>query len=56
MTNRLPSLTARLLDAAKAAGADAADAIAVDGTSVVILSHPEYNEPSSVPSGVPPLR
>jgi len=36
MSDRLHSLTTRLLDAAKAAGAGAADAVAVDGTSVAI--------------------
>lgn len=36
MSDRLQNLTAQLLDAAKAAGADAADAIAVDGTSLSI--------------------
>ena len=36
MTRSLDALTAQILDAAKAAGADAADAIAVDGTSVSI--------------------
>ncbi len=34
MTDRLQDLTARLLDAARAAGADAADALAVDGMSL----------------------
>ena len=36
MAAELATLTQRLLDAAKAAGADAADAIAIDGTSVSI--------------------
>jgi len=36
MTQSLDQLTARLLDAARKAGADAADAIAVNGTSVSI--------------------
>lgn len=36
MTQSLADLTHRLIDAAKAAGADAADAVAVDGTSVSI--------------------
>lgn len=36
MADRLESLTAALLDAAKTAGAEAADAIAVDGTSLSI--------------------
>lgn len=36
MSDRLQSLTARLLEAARKAGADAADAIAIDGTSLAI--------------------
>ena len=54
MTNRLETLTAALLDAAKAAGADAADAIAVDGTSVSIdvlngaLEHAERSEGTDI--------
>ncbi len=50
MTQSLDSLTGALLDAARAAGADAADAIAVDGTSVSIdvlkgkLEHAERAE------------
>jgi len=54
MTNRLETLTATLLDAAKAAGADAADAIAVDGTSVSIdvlngaLEHAERSEGTDI--------
>ncbi|MCT8158488.1 TldD/PmbA family protein [Pseudoruegeria sp. SHC-113] len=50
MTDRLAALTDQLLSAAKAAGADAADAIAVDGTSVSIevlkgaLEHAERAE------------
>ncbi len=50
MPNSLPSLTEQLLDVAKAAGADAADALAVDGTSVSIdvlggkLEHAERSE------------
>jgi len=50
MTNSLESLTQHLLDAAKKAGADAADAIAVSGTSLSIdvlkgkLEHAERSE------------
>lgn len=50
MTQSLPDLTKALLLAAKAAGADAADALAVDGTSVSIdvrggaLEHAERSE------------
>ena len=36
MTQSLPSLTQALLDAARKAGADAADAMAVEGTSLSI--------------------
>ena len=36
MTDRLETLTAALLDAARKAGAEAADAIAVDGRAVSI--------------------
>jgi PmbA protein len=36
MTQSLADLTQRLIDAAKSAGADAADAVAIDGTSVSI--------------------
>ncbi len=54
MTDTLETLTAALLDAAKAAGADAADAIAVDGTSVSIdvlngaLEHAERSEGTDI--------
>ena len=54
MTASLETLTAALLDAAKAAGADAADAIAVDGTSVSIdvlngsLEHAERSEGTDI--------
>lgn len=54
MTDRLQTLTAALLDAAKAAGAEAADAIAVDGTSVSIdvlngaLEHAERSEGTDI--------
>jgi len=50
MAQSLETLTAALLDAAKSAGADTADAIAVDGTSVSIdvlngaLEHAERSE------------
>lgn len=50
MTQSLPDLTQALLSAAKAAGAQAADALAVDGTSVSIdvrggaLEHAERSE------------
>ena len=50
MTQSLEALTAALIDAARAAGADAADAIAIDGTSVSIdvlkgkLEHAERAE------------
>ena len=50
MSDRLENLTQQLLDAAKAAGADAADALAVDGASVSIdvlngkLEHAERAE------------
>ncbi|MFV2001992.1 MAG: PmbA/TldA family metallopeptidase, partial [Paracoccaceae bacterium] len=50
MTQSLSDLTQSLLRAAKSAGADAADAIAVDGTSVSIdvlhgkLEHAERSE------------
>ncbi|MBV0913651.1 TldD/PmbA family protein [Anianabacter salinae] len=50
MADRLQDLTAALLDAARAAGADQADAIAVDGTSLSIdvlkgaLEHAERSE------------
>lgn len=50
MAQSLDSLTAALLDAAKSAGADAADAIAVDGSSISIdvlngkLEHAERSE------------
>lgn len=50
MANTLETLTAALLDAARKAGADSADAIAVDGTSVSIdvlkgkLEHAERSE------------
>ncbi|MCF6316458.1 MAG: TldD/PmbA family protein [Marinosulfonomonas sp.] len=50
MAQSLETLTAALLDAAKSAGADTADAIAVDGTSVTIdvlngaLEHAERSE------------
>ena len=50
MTQSLSDLTKALLSAAKAAGADAADALAVDGTSVSIdvrggaLEHAERSE------------
>jgi len=36
MTHSLAELTQRLIEAARSAGADAADAVAVDGTSVSI--------------------
>jgi len=54
MTDTLETLTAALLDAAKAAGAEAADAIAVDGTSVSIdvlngaLEHAERSEGTDI--------
>ncbi|GHF06900.1 modulator protein [Aliiroseovarius zhejiangensis] len=50
MTNALDQLTQQLLDAARKAGADGADALAVDGTSVSIdvlhgkLEHAERSE------------
>ncbi len=50
MTDRLDSLTAQLLEAARAAGAEQADALAVEGTSVSIdvlggkLEHAERSE------------
>lgn len=50
MTQSLPDLTQALLSAAKAAGAEAADALAIDGTSVSIdvrggaLEHAERSE------------
>ena len=54
MTQSLETLTEALLDAAKSAGADAADAIAVDGTSVSIdvlngaLEHAERSEGTDI--------
>ena len=50
MTNALDSLTQQLLEAARKAGADSADALAVDGTSISIdvlggkLEHAERSE------------
>ncbi len=54
MAQSLETLTAALLDAAKSAGADTADAIAVDGTSVSIdvlngaLEHAERSEGTDI--------
>ena len=50
MTNSLSDLTQQMLDFARQAGADTADAIAVDGTSISIdvragaLEHAERSE------------